>query len=136
MQHAREENRHEHGASLTDIGPRRHRARLFWHRVAVERPPIVRDFSVRRLVEYEDYIQRLMRDAGVPSAEPFGIVEILPDGSGVAWGEVVGLVARHIADVVVTGAAGQVVIARTSSGVDALSSFLQISCPNLKLALK
>jgi len=39
----------------------------------------VRFTSVRRLVEYEDYIQRLMRDAGVPSAEPFGIVEILPE---------------------------------------------------------
>ena len=35
--------------------------------------------SVRRLVEYEDYIQRLMRDAGVSSAEPLGIVEITPD---------------------------------------------------------
>jgi tRNA A-37 threonylcarbamoyl transferase component Bud32 len=35
--------------------------------------------SVRRLVEYEDYIQRLMRDAGIPSAEPFGIVEITPE---------------------------------------------------------
>ena len=35
--------------------------------------------SVRRLVEYEDYIQRLMRDAGVPSAEPLGIVEITPE---------------------------------------------------------
>ncbi|MDJ0925733.1 MAG: hypothetical protein QNJ77_14350, partial [Acidimicrobiia bacterium] len=35
--------------------------------------------SVRRLVEYEDYIQRLMRDCGVPSAEPFGIVEITPE---------------------------------------------------------
>jgi tRNA A-37 threonylcarbamoyl transferase component Bud32 len=35
--------------------------------------------SVRRLVEYEDYVQRLMRDAGVPSAEPFGIVEITPE---------------------------------------------------------
>ena len=34
--------------------------------------------SVRRLVEYEDYIQRLMRDSGIPSAEPFGIVEITP----------------------------------------------------------
>ncbi len=39
----------------------------------------VRFTSVRRLVEYEDYIQRLMRDAGVPSAEPFGIVEIAPE---------------------------------------------------------
>jgi tRNA A-37 threonylcarbamoyl transferase component Bud32/membrane-associated phospholipid phosphatase len=39
----------------------------------------VRFTSVRRLVEYEDYIQRLMRDAGVPSTEPFGIVEITPE---------------------------------------------------------
>jgi membrane-associated phospholipid phosphatase/tRNA A-37 threonylcarbamoyl transferase component Bud32 len=39
----------------------------------------VRFTSVRRLVEYEDYVQRLMRDAGVPSAEPFGIVEITPE---------------------------------------------------------
>jgi len=39
----------------------------------------VRFTSVRRLVEYEDYIQRLMRDAGVPSAEPLGIVEITPE---------------------------------------------------------
>ena len=31
----------------------------------------VRFTSVRRLVEYEDYIQRLMRDSGIPSAEPF-----------------------------------------------------------------
>jgi tRNA A-37 threonylcarbamoyl transferase component Bud32 len=35
--------------------------------------------SVRRLVEYEDYIQRVMRDCGVPSAEPFGVVEITPE---------------------------------------------------------
>ena len=35
--------------------------------------------SVRRLVEYEDYMQLLMRNAGVPSAEPFGIVEITPE---------------------------------------------------------
>ena len=35
--------------------------------------------SVRRLVEYEDYIQRLMRDFEIPSAEPFGIVEITPE---------------------------------------------------------
>jgi tRNA A-37 threonylcarbamoyl transferase component Bud32/membrane-associated phospholipid phosphatase len=39
----------------------------------------VRFTSVRRLVEYEDYVQRLMRDAGVPTAEPFGIVEITPE---------------------------------------------------------
>lgn len=35
--------------------------------------------SVRRLVEYEDYIQRLMRDAGVSCATPLGIVEITPE---------------------------------------------------------
>ncbi|MDX2343916.1 MAG: hypothetical protein QNL26_08690, partial [Acidimicrobiia bacterium] len=39
----------------------------------------VRFASVRRLVEYEDYIQRLMSAAGVPSAEPFGIVELVPE---------------------------------------------------------
>jgi membrane-associated phospholipid phosphatase len=39
----------------------------------------VRFTTVRRLVEYEDYIQRLMRDAGVPGASPFGIVEISPE---------------------------------------------------------
>jgi tRNA A-37 threonylcarbamoyl transferase component Bud32 len=39
----------------------------------------VRFTSVRRLVEYEDYIQRLMSAAGVPSAEPFGIVELMPE---------------------------------------------------------
>jgi membrane-associated phospholipid phosphatase/tRNA A-37 threonylcarbamoyl transferase component Bud32 len=39
----------------------------------------VRFTTVRRLVEYEDYIQRLMRDSGVPCAEPIGIVEIVPE---------------------------------------------------------
>jgi hypothetical protein len=39
----------------------------------------VRFSSVRRLVEYEDYIQRVMRDCGIPSAEPFGVVEITPE---------------------------------------------------------
>jgi tRNA A-37 threonylcarbamoyl transferase component Bud32 len=39
----------------------------------------VRFTTVRRLVEYEDYIQRLMSAAGVPSAEPFGIVELSPE---------------------------------------------------------
>ena len=32
--------------------------------------------SVRRLVEYEDYMLRYMRDEGIPSAEPFGFVEL------------------------------------------------------------
>ena len=35
--------------------------------------------SVRRLVEYEDYMLLRFRDAGVPSAEPLGIVEITPE---------------------------------------------------------
>ncbi len=39
----------------------------------------VRFTTVRRLVEYEDYVQRLMRDSDVPSAEPLGVVEITPE---------------------------------------------------------
>jgi tRNA A-37 threonylcarbamoyl transferase component Bud32 len=35
--------------------------------------------NVRRLVEYEDYALRLLRDAGIPTATPHGIVEITPD---------------------------------------------------------
>jgi tRNA A-37 threonylcarbamoyl transferase component Bud32/membrane-associated phospholipid phosphatase len=35
--------------------------------------------SVRRLVQQEDYTLRLMRDAGIPTAEPFGIVELTPE---------------------------------------------------------
>jgi tRNA A-37 threonylcarbamoyl transferase component Bud32 len=35
--------------------------------------------SVRRFVEYEDYALRLLYDAGFPSPEPFGIVEITPE---------------------------------------------------------
>ena len=35
--------------------------------------------SVRALVEYEDYLLRLLRDAGLPVAEPLGIVEITPE---------------------------------------------------------
>ncbi len=35
--------------------------------------------SVRRLVEYEDYTLRLVRDAGIPTATPYGIVEITPE---------------------------------------------------------
>ncbi len=34
--------------------------------------------SVRRLVEYEDYALRLLRDVGVRTATPYGIVEITP----------------------------------------------------------
>ncbi|HET6954690.1 MAG TPA: phosphatase PAP2 family protein, partial [Acidimicrobiales bacterium] len=39
----------------------------------------VRFESIRRLVEYEDYTLRLMRDAGIPTSAPYGIVEITPD---------------------------------------------------------
>lgn len=35
--------------------------------------------SVRRLVQYEDYALRLLRDVGVPTAAPFGIVELTPE---------------------------------------------------------
>jgi membrane-associated phospholipid phosphatase/tRNA A-37 threonylcarbamoyl transferase component Bud32 len=35
--------------------------------------------SVRRLVQYEDYALRVMRDAGVPTAAPLGIVQLTPE---------------------------------------------------------
>ena len=35
--------------------------------------------NVRRLVQYEDYTLRLMRDSGVPTAAPGGIVELTPE---------------------------------------------------------
>ncbi len=35
--------------------------------------------TVRRFVEYEDYTLRLLRDAGIPTAKPYGIVEITPE---------------------------------------------------------
>lgn len=35
--------------------------------------------SVRRMVEYEDYMLRYLRDHDVPTAEPFGFVEITPE---------------------------------------------------------
>ncbi len=35
--------------------------------------------SVRRLVQYEDYALRVMRDAGIPTAAPLGIVELTPE---------------------------------------------------------
>ena len=35
--------------------------------------------AVRRLVQQEDYALRLVRDAGVPSATPYGIVELTPE---------------------------------------------------------
>ena len=39
----------------------------------------VRFESVRRLVEYEDYILLKLKEAGLPSPEPFGIVELTPE---------------------------------------------------------
>jgi tRNA A-37 threonylcarbamoyl transferase component Bud32 len=35
--------------------------------------------NVRRLVEYEDYALRLLRDAGIPTATPYGMVEVTPE---------------------------------------------------------
>jgi hypothetical protein len=35
--------------------------------------------SVRRLVQHEDYVLRVMRDAALPVPEPFGFVEITPE---------------------------------------------------------
>src|SRR5205814_3603005 len=35
--------------------------------------------AVRRLVQQEDYALRLVRDAGLPSAAPFGFVELTPE---------------------------------------------------------
>jgi tRNA A-37 threonylcarbamoyl transferase component Bud32 len=35
--------------------------------------------TVRRLVQYEDYMLRLMRDAGLPVPSPYGVVEITPE---------------------------------------------------------
>lgn len=35
--------------------------------------------TVRRLVQYEDYVLRLMKAAGLPVAQPYGFVEITPE---------------------------------------------------------
>jgi tRNA A-37 threonylcarbamoyl transferase component Bud32 len=35
--------------------------------------------TVRRFVEYEDYALRLLRDAGIPTPRPYGVVEITPE---------------------------------------------------------
>jgi tRNA A-37 threonylcarbamoyl transferase component Bud32/membrane-associated phospholipid phosphatase len=35
--------------------------------------------TVRRLVEYEDHLLRLMREAGLPTPRPYGFVEITPE---------------------------------------------------------
>ncbi|MCH7892849.1 MAG: phosphatase PAP2 family protein, partial [Gemmatimonadetes bacterium] len=39
----------------------------------------VRFATVRRLVEYEDYILLKLKDAGLPSPEPYGFVELTPE---------------------------------------------------------
>jgi tRNA A-37 threonylcarbamoyl transferase component Bud32/membrane-associated phospholipid phosphatase len=35
--------------------------------------------TVRRLIQYEDYMLRVMEDAGIPSPTPYGIAEITPE---------------------------------------------------------
>jgi tRNA A-37 threonylcarbamoyl transferase component Bud32 len=35
--------------------------------------------TVRRLVQYEDYMLRVMRDSGIPTPKPYGFVEITPE---------------------------------------------------------
>ncbi|HYI44533.1 MAG TPA: phosphatase PAP2 family protein [Actinomycetota bacterium] len=35
--------------------------------------------TVRRLIQYEDYMLRVMRDAGLPTARPMGFIEISPE---------------------------------------------------------
>jgi tRNA A-37 threonylcarbamoyl transferase component Bud32 len=48
---------------------------VLYGRLEDERP-----FStVRRLVEYEDHMLRLLRDAGLPTPTPYGFVEITPE---------------------------------------------------------
>ena len=47
---------------------------LLYGRLEDEKP-----FSVRRLVQQEDYALRLMRDAGLPSPAPHGFAELTPE---------------------------------------------------------
>lgn len=53
--------------------------------------------SVRRLVQYEDHMLRVMRDAGIPTATPLGIVEITPEREYVLVTELLAG-AHHITD--------------------------------------
>ena len=46
--------------------------------------------SVRRLVQHEDYMMHVMHRAGIPSADPYGIVEITPDREYLLVGEFLG----------------------------------------------
>jgi membrane-associated phospholipid phosphatase/tRNA A-37 threonylcarbamoyl transferase component Bud32 len=48
---------------------------LLYGRLEDERPYQ----SVRRLVQHEDYAMRLLCDAGIPTAQPMGIVELTPE---------------------------------------------------------
>jgi len=48
---------------------------LLYGRLEDEQP----SHSVRRLVQYEDYVLRVLSDAGLPVAHPLGIVEITPE---------------------------------------------------------
>jgi tRNA A-37 threonylcarbamoyl transferase component Bud32/membrane-associated phospholipid phosphatase len=59
--------------------------------------------TVRRLVQYEDYLLRLMQAASVPSAEPYGFVEITPEREYLLVTEFMAG-AREIADVEVDDA--------------------------------
>ena len=61
----------------------------------------VRFTSVRRLVEYEDYMMRLMRDSGVETVETFGIVELTPEREYLLVTEFFGP-AREIGDAEIT----------------------------------
>lgn len=48
---------------------------VFYGRLEDEKP----FSSVRRLVEYEDHLLRLLRDAGLPTPAPYGFVAITPE---------------------------------------------------------
>ena len=56
--------------------------------------------SVRRLVQYEDHMLRVFHDAGVPTAEPYGIVQITPEREYVLVTELIpGAVQLNLGDV-------------------------------------
>jgi tRNA A-37 threonylcarbamoyl transferase component Bud32/membrane-associated phospholipid phosphatase len=58
--------------------------------------------SVRRLVQYEDYMLRVMRDAKLPTPRPYGFVEITPEREYVLITDFVPL-AKELLDAEVTG---------------------------------
>jgi membrane-associated phospholipid phosphatase/tRNA A-37 threonylcarbamoyl transferase component Bud32 len=61
----------------------------------------VRFTTVRRLVEYEDYILLKLKDAGLPSPEPYGFVELTPEREYLIVTEFL-LNAREMGDVELT----------------------------------